>query len=266
MAPLILWVAITPMLFALSTPSRAELGMPVPTGVGVRAAGIGGAYVAVADGAAGMFHNPAGLGVGTGVCFFGQTNVSGRGRVKLDPKGIAYQWRGWGIGWGNRIAQGVAGVADHTYVSGGHRLSSHVALGLSVKLWRTHPSTHFQVLGNSATYDLGVLVAPNGAARIGARVGQHERGRGIGHVVIGASRKVGFALLVAEAEWRDSGKRLVRVGAEVPAGSHVCVRGGWNRDRPTAGLGLEIGPASLDGAWSEVSGHRIISVSTEIRM
>ena len=224
---------------------------------------MGGAYVAIAEGAAGMFHNPAGLGVGTGVRFFGQTNVVARDEVKLDPKGATYRWRGWGLGWGNRLAQGEDGFAD---ISGGHRLSSHVAAGVSLKLWRTHPSTHFDVLGSSATYDVGLLVAPSGMVRLGARVGQHERGRGLAQAVVGASYRFDRVLMAADAVWRGRDESTARIGFEVRALAGIRLRGGWSGDGLSAGGGIDVGPAILDASWATVANHRTVTVGAEARM
>ncbi len=258
---------VAPLLaIAWASLACARLQEPTPDGVGSRASAMGGAYVAIAEGAAGTFHNPAGLGVGSGVHFFGQTNVVARDEVKLDPKGATYRWREWGIGWGNRLAQHEDGLADYTYISGGHRLSAHVAAGVSVKLWRTHPSRHFDVLGSSATYDIGLLVAPSGMVRLGARLGQHERGGRLGHAVVGASHRFGRVLVAADAEWRSRDRSMARIGLEVRAFASVQFRGGWSRDGLSAGGGIDVGPVTIDASWATVADHRTVTVGAEVRM
>jgi hypothetical protein len=238
---------------------------PTPTDVGVRSLAFGGAYVAVAEGAAGMFHNPSGLGVQAGVAFFGQTNTSGRDRIKVDPKGATYSWRGWGVGWGNKLSSAETGISDYTYLSMGHRVSPYVALGASAKLWRTHPSTHFQVLGNSPTYDVAALVAPTSAVRIGARVGQIERGGGIADVALGGSWRYRYGIVSTEVDWRD-GDWALRGGLEFAPRGWFAIRLGWGDCELSTGAGVRLGNWSLNTSWASVGGDHVVIVGAEMRV
>ena len=261
----LLRVAIMAIALGATPLGRAALDVPAPTGVGVRSLAVGGAYVAVAEGAAGMFHNPASLGVRTGVSFFGQTNVGGRDRIKMDPKGATYGWRGWGVGWGNKIAIADTGVADYTYLSVGHRMSAHIAIGASAKLWRSHPSAHFQVLGNSPTYDFAALVAPTPAVRLGARVGQIERGGGIADISGGASWRSRSAIVSTEVDWQD-GDWMLRGGLEIAPRRWLAIRLGWGDGEPSTGAGVRVGRLSVNTSWASVGGDQVVIAGAEMRM
>lgn len=236
---------------------------PLPDLVGARAVAMGSSYVAAGADATSHFHNPASLAALRDVRLFGQTNVSGRDDVEADPKGIAYGWRRWGLAWGNRIAEDVDGLADYTYLSGGRALSSRVAVGVSAKYWRSHPSTRFQVLGGSATYDLGLLTAPGDGWRVGARVSQLRRGERPRAGAVGAqydARRLSVAVQLSHVASRGA---LLGVGGEWRVATGLAVRAGARGSTPTVGVGWAAGRTRLDIAWTRYAAASVVVLALE---
>jgi hypothetical protein len=259
------WFLLLGWLLTASLGASSDLlEMPLPAKVGVRALGMGDAYTSVAEGASGVFHNPAGLGVGQGVHLFGQTHLNGRDIVKFDPKGIAYRWRGTGVAWGNKIAIRPEGTHDYTYWSVGRRLSSAFAVGLSAKFWRIHPSRHFQVFGQSPTYDVGLFAALSERVRVAGRFGTRQSGKGVETASVGWLCRGSRVLASVESEWqRDSGLSW-RLGVERRLFSRWTVRAGWNGDAPTLGAGIRIGGTRLDAGWTTLDGNRLFFIGAEL--
>lgn len=252
------------LLTASLRASSDLLEMPVPARVGVRALGMGDAYTSIAEGASGIFYNPAGLGVGRGVHLFGQTNLNGRADVKFDPKGIAYRWRGTGVAWGNKIAIRPKGTHDYTYWSVGRRMSSAFAVGLSAKFWRVHPSRHFQVFGRSPTYDVGVFAALSERMRVAGRLGMLRNGKGIETATVGWSRAGPRVLASVEGEWHEGSGLSWRFGVERRLFSRGAIRAGWNGDAPTLGAGIRVGGTRLDAGWTKLDGNRLFFIGAEL--
>lgn len=253
-------------LFFLTVEVLAGVAFPEPSLVGGRALGMGEAFSALAEGASGVFHNPAGLGVGRGVALFGQTNLLPRETLRFDPKGIAYRLDGFGFAWGNKVALIPDGVYDYTYVGMGCRFSSFLATGLHVKLWRSHPSEHFQVLGKGATYEVGVLAAPKALWRVGCDVGTLRRGGDVERIAVGVARHLTFprkGWFALEGEWNRPDGFHLQVGAEVSPTRWSAVRVGFQGEAPTFGVGVGFRGVRLDLGGTGVRGRLFLSVSAE---
>jgi hypothetical protein len=238
--------------------------LPLPSLVGTRAVGMGGAFVAVADDASGAVYNPASLGVGRGVALFGQTNLAPRETLKFDPKGIAYRLDGVGFSWANKIGISSDGIADYTFTSAGSRISSRIAVGVSAKTWRTHPYEHFQVFGNSPTYDIGVLTAPAINWRVGGRVGTLHRGRNVESATVSVARRFPRGWIALDGDWNRPNGSSVRAGIEAALTPWSAVRAGWNGDAPTLGVGFQHSVLRVDAAWTRLRGHAFAFVGAEI--
>ncbi len=236
---------------------------PLPDLVGARALAMGSAYVADGSGGPAHFHNPASLALLRDVRLFGQTNVTGRGQVEVDPKGIAYGWRRLGLAWGNRIAEDEDGIADYTYVSAGAGLSSFAAVGVSAKFWRSHPSTRFQLLGGSPTYDVGVLVSARPRWALGARAGQLVRGERPRAAAVGAEYDAHpYSALFQISHVHGRGAR-VDIGGEWRPASQLSLRAGTRGTSPTVGAGVSFAGVHVDVAWARHVGTPIVVVGVE---
>lgn len=255
------------VFFSLTVEVLAGVAFPEPSLVGVRAVGMGEAFSALAEGGSGVFHNPAGFGVGRGVTLFGQTNLFPRETLRFDPKGIVYRLDGWGFGWSNKVALVPDGVYDYTYVGMGGRLSSSLAMGFHVKLWRSHPSEHFQVLGKAATYDVGVLGAPGTLWRIGCNVGTLRRGGHVEMITLGVARRFTFpreGWLTLESDWNRSDGFRLQVGAEVSPTRWSALRIGFRGETPTGGIGVRFRGVRIDLGGTEVEGRLFLFVGAEV--
>ena len=191
---------------------------------------------------------------------FAQTNVTSRDTVEMDPKGIAYGWRRWGMAWGNRIAEDTRGIADYTYLSAGVGANSRVALGVAAKFWRSHPWPRFQALGGSPSYDIGALVAASAEWTFGARVSQLTRGARPRAAEAGMWREGDdYALGASVAASTEDGVRT-RVGVEWRPAPRLAFRGGARGVAPTAGVGLALGASDVDLTWTRYEGVSLLIV------
>lgn len=252
------WLAVT----CLAATDHAVQG-PLPDLVGARALAMGSAYVANGSGGPAHFHNPASLALLRDVRLFGQTNVTGRGQVEVDPKGMAYGWRRLGLAWANRIAEDEGGIADYTYLSAGMGLNSFAAVGVSAKFWRSHPSTGFQILGGSPTYDVGVLVSAHRRWALGARASQLARGERPRAAAIGAEYGAhAYTALLQMGHVHGRGAR-VDIGGEWRPTPQVSLRAGMRGQSPTIGAGVTLARAHVDVAWTRHAGTPIVAVGVE---
>jgi len=132
-----------------------------PLYIGARALGMGNAFTAIADGATAGFWNPAGLIQGQGVKIFGANKLNDRNEYAIDPKGIGYSYRGYGLFWGNKIALGVeSGTPDFNYYAFARQFTAYGAVGTSIKFKRKHPSRRYQFFGTHPSYDVALLIKP----------------------------------------------------------------------------------------------------------
>ena len=252
------WMALTCLAAAKDSPQA-----PLPDLVGARSLAMASASVADPSGAPAHFHNPASLALLRDVRLFGQTNVSGRDRVEVDPKGIAYGWRRAGAAWGNRIAEDEGGIADYTYLSAAAAVIPAVAVGVTGKFWRSHPSGHFQVLGSSPTYDVALLASVGRPWTLGARASQVERGEAPRAFTVGAqyaARAHSASVQIGRVPGRSS---RLDLGAELRLGSRIAARAGMRGATPTAGAGLNVAGVLLDVAWTRYAGAHIAVIGVE---
>ena len=229
-----LWLllAITPSASAQSAaPVRQDAGHAV----GVRAAGMGGAFTAVADDGSAAFWNPAGFASGSFFSLVVDANVLDRRRTTLvalgtPPLGLSY--------YRTAIAAEKNGrntlVAHHAGVTLVQSLGGHLAVGTTLKL----------VHG---------IASPDGRAPISTNKFDAD----LGFMSTGSLAQVGLSVRnLLQPEFRTSGggplrlDRQVRAGVSIHARQNVTVagdvdlttavspRGRW-RD---AALGLEAHP------------------------
>jgi hypothetical protein len=262
-----LWLllAISPSASAQSeTPVRQDAG----SAVGVRAAGMGGAFTAVADDGSAVFWNPAGFASGPFFSLAADTNVLDRQRATLvalgtPPLGLSYY----------RIAIAAEKNGRHTLVT--HHagvtlvqsLGGHLAVGTTLKLVRgvASPAGSAAVSTNKFDADLG-LMATGSLAQVGLSIRnlvqpefRTSAGPGIRlerHVRAGVSVHVRENLTVAgdadlttaagpRGKWREAA-----LGMESHPAPRVWARGGvhWNTAGGAATGAAPVG--SLGGSYT----------------
>jgi hypothetical protein len=159
-----------------------QAGAYLRLGAGVRALGMGGAFVAVVNDVTANYWNPAGLGRIAEPQLVGMYSLLALDR-RYNYVAAAYPFRAAGaisLGWVNysvtkveaRDANGVltgdfANGENAFLISYGKMLSSHLALGATVKL------LNHELAGRSASgvgYDLGVSFRPREFLALGASV------------------------------------------------------------------------------------------------
>jgi hypothetical protein len=240
------------LLLASALPVFAQAEPPV----GVRAAGMGGAFTAVADDASAVFWNPAGLAGGSFFSVVLDRNTMDHDSATLialgtPPLGLSYY----------RTATDAPGgrdslVAHHAGVTVLQSLGGRLAVGATLKLVRGVVSSGAaSVAGNKFDTDLGVmstgalgriglsvrnLTEPSFDAPDGHRVTLERRVRA--GIAINTGRKTMAAADVdltraetARGEWREAA-----IGLEANPLRKAWVRGGvrWNTaDGPAAPVG-----------------------------
>ncbi len=227
------------VLMSLPVPASAQAEAPV----GVRAAGMGGAFTAVADDGSAAFWNPAGFASGAFVSLVVDANILDRrsgGLVALGtpPLGLSY--------YRTAIAAEKNGrntlVAHHAGVSLVQSVGGRLAVGTTVKV------VH------------GIAASTLGGAE-GAAISSTKFDADVGVMTTGSLGQLGLSIRnLLQPEFKASGgairlDRRVRAGVSIHAGQNATVaadvdlttattpRGAW-RD---AALGLEVHPARK--AW-----------------
>ena len=229
--------------------------------VGVRAQGMAGAFVAVADDASATWWNPAGLSTGLNVVDLSAGVMRGGGH------GVAFTFPSLGLSYYrlkisqiqpfSPIESAGSGREDNGAVSQfgatfGHSITRQIALATTVKLVNARGETQADV-------DLGVM-ASFGAIRLGAtvrNVGNPTFGSGVDAFTPGRRARAGAAVLGAghgsldglvlavdadlnAAPIAGRGERDVTAGVETWwFGRRLGVRGGGGAD--TAGGGGSFG-------------------------
>jgi hypothetical protein len=162
--------------------SGGQAGAYLRIGAGVRAVGMGGAFVAVANDVTASYWNPAGLGRITEPQFVGMYSLLALDR-RYNYVAAAYPFRAAGtlsLGWinysvANIEARDANGALTGDFTNGenafliayGKTLSPYLVLGATVKL------LNHELAGRSASgvgYDLGMLVKPREFLAFGASV------------------------------------------------------------------------------------------------
>lgn len=243
-------------------------------GVGSRALGMGGAFVAVADDATASYWNPAGLGLVRELQISAAYTALSLGR-EYSFAGIAVPLGAWGTLGANWMNFGVKNIdgRDQTglptgmfsnneqalLLTYGVRLLPGVAVGGGVKLLR------HALAANSAYgygYDAGVLLTPAPLLAVGANIQNLQthlawntpgRTRELFPQVARLGfqlRPVPFLRLSADYEISSqaNGKWLAsdledgewRSGGELWVGKVLALRAGMNRDSPAYGTSLAV--------------------------
>jgi hypothetical protein len=242
-----------PLLLASALPARAQAEPPV----GVRAAGMGGAFTAVADDASAVFWNPAGLAGGSFFSLVLDRNTLDHDSATLiaigtPPLGISY----YRTAAGELAARGHSVVAHHAGVTLLHSLGDRLAVGATLKLVRGVVSAGSVSAGSSAfDTDIGVMTTGS-LGRLGLSIrnatepefrlpggGTYKLERRIrAGIAVNTSRRslvaADFDLTTADTprgEWREAA-----LGVEANPVARAWVRGGlrWNTaDGPSAPVG-----------------------------
>ncbi len=251
-------------------------------GMGARAMGMGGAHIAVADDAAVIYYNPAGLGfidgrnvtslytslhgaAGYMALGYAQRNIGG-GILRLNASGIEETDE-----FANVI--GAFGVSDFTAIAGyGREVAPGLSLGGTVKLYSQSLG---ETSGRGFTGDIGALYVMDdaklslgvaarnlfGKVRYGdSEEDAFERAFGVG----AAYRPFRNLLLAADAVLKDG--IAARVGAEYCI-KQFAVRAGGSVQKGetsiTAGAGFGMGNFSVDYAYQT---HKVLPDSHRISL
>jgi len=263
------------LLFALAAGATASAAEdPVGTaamldiGLGARALGMGGAHIAVADDAAAVYYNPAGLAFIDGRHItslytnqFGAAGYMGLGYAQRYVGAGAMKLDASGIDQTDEFANvaGVFGVTDLTLILGAAaRAMPQLGVGGAVKYYsQALPANS----GRGVTGDIGVLFATDsGRFRIGAvcrnalgslkydsgHTDAFDRSFGAGVAV----RAMDNLLLAADVIWKDG--MDARIGGEFRLGKFALRAGGGYRDEKfsfSVGAGFVIPLFSIDYAY-----------------
>lgn len=243
-------------------------------GVGSRALGMGGAFVAVADDATASYWNPAGLGLVRELQFGGTYTEISLGR-QYNFAGIAVPLGAWGTMGANWINFGVknidgrdqAGLPTGMFsnneqallLSYGVQLFPGLAVGGGVKLLR-HTLAASSAYGYG--YDAGLLLTPAPVFAIGANIQNLQTH--LAWNTQGRTREIfpqvaRFGLQIKPAAFlrftadyeilsQANGKWLAsdlkegawRSGGELWMGKVLALRAGMNRDSPAYGASLAV--------------------------
>ena len=263
------------LLFALAAGATASAAEdPVGTaamldiGLGARALGMGGAHIAVADDAAAVYYNPAGLAFIEGRHItslytnqFGAAGYMGLGYAQRYVGAGAMKLDASGIDQTDEFANvtGVFGVTDLTLILGAAaRAMPQLGVGGAVKYYsQALPANS----GRGVTGDIGVLFATDsGRFRIGAvcrnalgslkydsgHTDAFDRSFGAGVAV----RPMDNLLLAADVIYKDG--MDARIGGEFRLGKFALRAGGGYRDEKfsfSVGAGFVIPLFSIDYAY-----------------
>ena len=224
-----------------------------PLYVGSRPLGMGNAFVSIADNAESGFWNPAGLIQQQGVRIFFADKIRDRKDNVFDSKCIAYCYRSNAFFWGNKIALRLddGETPDFNYYSYARKLNSHIAVGLSLKFKRKHPSDYYQFFGYDPAYDLGLLAKPADNSSIGLLIqklsGQKQW---IDVITIGLSHRIYENLMTSVDLAFLPDKRSIEpyIGWEYMLERWMAVRAGFSDKYPTVGIGFIVGRLVVDTA------------------
>ena len=214
-------------------------------GIGVRAAGMGGAYSAIANDASAVFYNPAGLaspGFGYTIGSFDSDEKNHQGSFDLIKLGY--------LGYGGWAMRDMAGDELAAYAVGFGNRSGWLNWGASYK------NLNWKVSGirdNGWSTDIGFLARITPGFNI-ALVGQDiMTGK---KIIAPASARLGFGYLpfegrlklAADFEINPNRTNYGHLGVEANIVQGLAVRGGIDRGDSTAGATLDFGFFSFDYA------------------
>ena len=246
---------VWPLLMVLAAATSVSAQTEAPS-VGVRAAGMGGAFTAVADDASAAFWNPAGFASGSYFSLVADANILDRRSGFLvalgtPPLGLSY--------YRTAIAEVKNGrntlVAHHAGVSLVQSLGGRLAVGTTLKLVHgvASPSEGAGISTNKFDADVGVM-ATGSLAQLGLTVRnllQPEFKTSTGAIRLDRRVRAGVSLHVRQettvsadidltkrgtllGDWREAA-----AGMEIHPGRRAWVRSGvhWNTAGPAAAIG-----------------------------
>jgi hypothetical protein len=250
-----------------------------------RAEGMGGAFTALAEGASGIFYNPAGLGFGRTIELMSahrsldleQTIESTALRFELYPgiySGVAYQKSGVE----NMLERDAAGTVIGSFDDRQERFS--LSQGFRITPWLSLGATAFmtrqEILEASATgqgVDLGLL-SEHGPLHFGLTVknlGHEKKWSGTtlnpvekyGRVTTaGLAWEKGRNTILYDHSRHQDGTQSDHLGIETKIHDRLTLRAGLADDHASWGFGCNWKNIRLDTAWS--SGERSDSWSAAI--
>lgn len=240
------------LVLASALPARAQAEPPV----GVRAAGMGGAFTAVADDGSAVFWNPAGLARGSFFSLVLDHNALDHDSATLialgtPPLGVSYYRTAT-----SALPGGASVVAHHAGVTVLQSLGQRVDVGATLKLVRGSVRAHGTSMSSNAfDTDIGVVTAgalgrlalsvrnltePEFTAPGGGKVTLERRVRA--GIAINTTRRTTAAAdfdlttaATARGNWREAA-----LGVEATPSRKIWLRGGfrWNTaDGPAAPVG-----------------------------
>jgi hypothetical protein len=250
---------------------------------GARAAGMGGAFTAVADDATGIFWNPAGGAFTQGIKLTGmRTSLYSMSEVSEDCMSVSYGgWKkaGFGFGWARSGVEDL--YSENTIVIGGGRrfLSEKIALGSALRIYRVsapgyayYNDPNFKendtgygldlgFLYRSSNWTVGAVLRNIGEPELNLISTSEESDPIYSELRLGASYTIRGVMLVSgeirrpqEAPSYYDGRTSYYLGTEIWFFDVFALRTGLHRNAATAGLGLTIDWLTLDAAM--MSGRR----------
>jgi len=244
---------------------------------GARATAMGGAFVAVADDATGIFWNPAGLAHTEGLKLTGmRTRLFAVDGLSEDCLAIGYSgWRssGFGFGWSRSGVEDV--YNEDTFVMGAGRriFGNNLALGAAVRIYRVeapgyayYNDPNFEESDNGYAVDVGLLYRSRqwSVACVVRNVGEpelklistseetdpiaREIRLGGAYVIRDVMLITGEVRFPSEVPDYYKSKTSYYLGTEIWFFDTFALRTGLNRGRATAGLGLKVEQLSVDAA------------------
>lgn len=255
--------------------------------VGGRAAGLGDAFVSVADDASAITWNPAGLvQLPRHEALFSTDRANGLEGLSTDFVALALHTRGGSVGVGWRHQSLDDAVREDYIVLGGARtivrrsLGAFIAAGGGLEIARIGLDTagfesvtglRDAVTGVAATVGLLLQPIPNvTAAAVMRHLGQptFDLVEGGAQTRLDAEIEWGLSL-----RWREdgrlhvshlrtaAGRSVTRAGAELHVAGSLWLRAGASRDGVSGGLGLGIRGWELDWAYRA---HEALGATTRV--
>jgi hypothetical protein len=252
--------------FAISETMPYEIDRPLY--IGSRPLGMGNAYIAVADDAEAGFWNPAGLIQYQGVKVFASGKMLNREENVFDSKCVSFCYSGTALFWGNKIALRMKNgdTSDYNYYSLAQKLSSHIAIGVSAKFKRRHPSDYYQFFGYKTDYDVGFLVKTDSDSLYGLLIQKLDnQNKWINAITLGSSYKMGAKVLsVCDIVILIDKKTSLEThfGVEYNINRWLMLRFGISDKKPTTGIGINVANIKFD--YAIIKGLSFISAQIQL--
>jgi hypothetical protein len=271
-----LTAALAAALVAALLPSFALSGF-LSMEEGARATGMGGAFLAVADDASGVFWNPAGLGFTSGLKLTGmRTQLYSISDLSEDCVAVTYSgWRraGFGMGWARTGLGDIYNENTYVFGAGTRFLFDGLSVGGALRIYHlaapgydyyndpnfTDGDTGYAadagLLYRGSNWSLAAAVRNLGEPEL-SLISTTEAGDAIHtEVRVGGTYTFREVMLIAGEVRRSAdvpgyygGTTSYYLGTEVWFYDVFALRSGLHSDKATAGLGLRIDNVSIDGA------------------